>query len=116
MYVTFQKIAKALPPYHVCPLAGIFAQVAIHQDQTADRGAHIDANDIPFGYNVVAAWGEFTLSKLLLWECQQAIEIKHGDAVFFLGQVFTHSEADISGGKGRHRDWPTQLPLLQGAR
>jgi len=66
MYVTFQKITKALSPYRVCPLAGIFAQVAIHQDQTADGGAHIDANDIPFGYNVVAAWGEFTLLKLPL--------------------------------------------------
>jgi hypothetical protein len=111
--VNFQEAAKALPANQLKFLLGIFAQVAIYQEMTTDGVADIDANDVPFGYNMVVAWGEFTTLKLLLWQCQQAIEVKPSDAIFFLDRVFTHNAISIIGGKQNILNYSTHFRLVE---
>src|SRR5438045_6081999 len=59
---------------------------------------HIDSSDYYYGYNVVTGWGDFTSSKLLLWQLGLAVEIKPGDAILFFGRLFSHNAVDIQGG------------------
>jgi hypothetical protein len=49
------------------PLCGAWFGYAINQGQTSSGKPYIDNNDYHYCYNVVMAWGDFTSSKLLLW-------------------------------------------------
>ena len=95
MYAKFKSISDTLPS-HLKPLCGAWFGCAINQNQTTDGEPHIDKSDYHFGYNVVTGWGDFT-STLLLWQIEQSIEILPGDAVLFLGRLFTHNAVSITG-------------------
>ncbi|KAI9747268.1 MAG: hypothetical protein M4579_007495, partial [Chaenotheca gracillima] len=116
MYAKFLDVRRYLPE-DLQPLCEAWHGCAINRYQIKDGEPHIDSQDYKFGYNVVTGWGEFTTSKLLIWQLQLAIEIVPGDAVLFLGQNFTHNTVDIQGGERNIIDafahlkvmsWPTQ--------
>lgn len=98
MYSKFTSLQPLLSD-ELQPLCGAWAGCAINQGQTTDGTPHIDNSDFKFGLNVVTGWGDFTTSKLLLWQLGVAIEFQPGDAVLFLGRLFTHNAADIQGGE-----------------
>jgi hypothetical protein len=95
MYAKFKSINNTLPSY-LKPLCGAWFGCAINQNQITDGEPHIDMSDYHFSFNVVTGWGNFT-STLLLWQIEQSIEILLGDAVLFLGRLFTHNAISITG-------------------
>lgn len=97
MYAKFTSLQTLLPE-SLQPLCGAWAGCAINQGQTTNGTLHIDNSDLKFGLNVVTGWGDFTTSKLLLWQLGVAIEVQPGDAVLFLERLFTHNAVDIEGG------------------
>ncbi|KAI9748902.1 MAG: hypothetical protein M4579_007079, partial [Chaenotheca gracillima] len=113
MYDKFKSIVPYLDPEsNLHPLCGAWHGCAINQNQTSDGKPHIDGNDYHFGLNVVTGWGNFTSSKLLLWQLGLAIEIVPGDAILFLGRLFTHNAIDIQGGSRNIVDAFTHLTTL----
>ncbi len=77
------------------PLCDAWAGCTINQDQIEDGTPYMDWKNYPFGVNVEAAWGPFTTSKLVLWQLRLSVELKPGDAVLFLGRLFSHNWGDI---------------------
>ena len=66
MYAKFKSLNTTLP-LDLKPLCGAWFGCAINQNQTQDGKPHLDHSDYAFGYNVIIGWGNFTLSRLLLW-------------------------------------------------
>jgi hypothetical protein len=97
MYVRYTSIRQFLPP-DVQPVCGAWYACAIHQGMVTDGEEHLDQSDYYCGLNVVTGWGEFTSAKLLLWQLGLAVEVKPGDAIFFLSRMITHNAVDIQGG------------------
>ncbi|KAI9746896.1 MAG: hypothetical protein M1835_002333 [Candelina submexicana] len=100
MYGMFKHLAEFLP-LGVEPVASPWLSVATNVFQYGAGNPHVDFNDMGFGYNVVVGWadkGSDWTSDLLLWQVKLRIEMVPGDAVFFLGRIFTHNAVVTSGG------------------
>src|SRR3954454_14428376 len=65
---------------------------------TREGAPYKDANDYHCGLNVNTAWGDFTTAKMVFWELQITVEVKKGEAIFFLPRIMTHNAVDIQGG------------------
>jgi hypothetical protein len=111
MYDRYKSVQRSLPE-GLEPLCGAWLGCAINEGQTTDGTPHIDTNDYAFGYNAVTAWGDFASSRLLLWQVSQSIELQPGDAVLFLGRLFTHNATCITGGARNVVDAFTHLSVL----
>jgi hypothetical protein len=112
MYDRYMSVRQSLPA-GLEPLCGAWLGCTINEGQTTDGTPHVDMNDYAFGYNAVTAWGDFTSSRLLLWQISQSIEVQPGDAVLFLGRLFTHNATSIIGGSRNIVDAFTHHSVLR---
>ncbi len=100
MYGMFRNLNQFLPK-GIEPVASPWLSVAANVWQYGPGNPHVDANDMGFGYNVVVGWDDKDkpwTSDLLLWQVKLRIEVVPGDAIFFLGRIFTHNAVVTSGG------------------
>ncbi|KAI9772246.1 MAG: hypothetical protein M1840_000995 [Geoglossum simile] len=97
MYIRYISIKDFLPP-DIQPACGAWYACAINQDMTMDGIAHLDRSNYYCGLNVVVGWGDYTSSKLVLWDLGLVLELLPGDAILFLGRIITHNTVDIQGG------------------
>ncbi|KAF8444359.1 hypothetical protein BGX38DRAFT_1197216 [Terfezia claveryi] len=87
-------------------VGGLWAGLAINQDQRGSGTPHKDQEDTGEGYNCIVPFGNWHGGDLLLWEINKRIEVEEGYAVFFRGNYLTHNVFNITasqdGGSGRN--------------
>jgi hypothetical protein len=77
------------------PLCGIWFGVAVNQGVTGDTKTHQDWGD--YGYNCVVPWGEYQGGGLILWQLKIVVELRPGDAFFFMGSLIAHNVRGVEG-------------------
>ncbi|KAI9868852.1 MAG: hypothetical protein M1813_004703 [Trichoglossum hirsutum] len=97
MYVRYNSINKFLPE-DLKPACGAWATCAILRGMVDEGTPHRDASDYYCGLNCDTAWGDFTTAKIVFWELGISVEVKKGEAIFFLSRILTHNAVDTQGG------------------
>ncbi|KAI9765375.1 MAG: hypothetical protein M1840_007455 [Geoglossum simile] len=97
MYVRYTSINRFLPE-DLRPSYGIWYACGILRGMTDGGTSHKDASDYYCGLNVNTAWGDFTMATMVFWELKITVEVKKGEALFFLPRILTHNAVDVQGG------------------
>jgi hypothetical protein len=97
MYVRYTSINRFLPE-GVGPSCGIWYACGILRGMMDEGTPHKDASDYHCGLNVNTAWGDFTTATMVFWELKITVEVKKGEALFFMPRILTHNAVDIQGG------------------
>ena len=94
-YARYAGTRKYLSPKGLKPLCGIWFGVAINQGIIGTTKSHIDWGD--YGYNCVIPWGEYHGGELVLHQLKTVVELKPGDAFYFMGSLITHNICNVNG-------------------
>ena len=97
MYVRYTSINRFLPE-GLRSSCGIWYACEILRGMMDEGTPHKDASDYHCGLNVNTAWGDFTTATMVFWELKITVEVKKGEALFFLPRILTHNVVDIQGG------------------
>jgi hypothetical protein len=97
MYVRYTSVNRFLPE-GLRPACGVWYACGILRGMTGEGTPHKDSSDYHCGLNVNTAWGDFTTAKMVFWELKITVEVKKGEAIFFMPRILTHNAVDIQGG------------------
>jgi hypothetical protein len=94
-YARYIGVTDDLDKIELEAIAGAWFGVAINQGATGTTGVHQDWGD--HGYNCVVPWGNYTLGSLVLWNLRIKVDLRPGDAFFFMGKLIAHNVTGIVG-------------------
>jgi len=67
-------------------------------DTTSALQAHQDWMDICSVPNAVVPYGDYDSGDLVLWQAKCIVELRHGDAILFMGSLICHENTKITRG------------------
>ncbi|KAI9776765.1 MAG: hypothetical protein M1816_005091 [Peltula sp. TS41687] len=92
-YARYAGTKPVLEKLDLEPLCGVWYGAAINQETRGASGTHQDWGD--FGLNCVIPWGEYQGGGLVLWQLGLVVELRPGDAFFFMGSLIAHNVKEM---------------------